>query len=373
MFVITVNAGSSSLRLSAFAEAEPRLLHERTYPVDGHGPEYLQEFLATAQLGTVDVVAHRIVHGGADLVHPCRIDARVEAEIERFASLAPLHNPKALEWVRACRRVFGSRVPQVAVFDTAFFARLPAVSRAYALPAPLCRKYGLRRYGFHGLAHEAMWQRWCELRSDLGDGGRVITLQLGAGCSITAIDRGCAVDTSMGFSPLEGLVMATRPGDLDPGLLLHLQQQEGMNAAEIEAMLYHQSGLLGLSGSSADMRTLLASEDAAAQFAVAVYCYRAVKYIGSYWAVLGGIDGLVFGGGVGEQAPAVRARVLGALTALGVSLDTAANRACVGAEGRISGVGSRVEAWTVHVDEAKLLARSALEVISGSSRAVAGA
>ena len=248
------------------------------------------------------------------------------------------------------------RVPQVAVFDTAFYARLPAVAATYALPRELAARHGLRRYGFHGLAHQALWSRWRELRPDVADGGRLISFQLGAGCSVTAVERGAARDTSMGFSPLEGLVMATRSGDIDPALVTYLQRVEDLSAEESERLLNERSGLLGISGVSGDMRKLLAADDPHARLAVELYCYRARKYLGAYMAVLGGADAILFGGGVGENAAGVRARILAGFEWAGIRLDAAENSAAAGREGRLSAVDSRMDAWVIPVDEARILA-----------------
>ncbi len=363
--LLTVNTGSSSVRLAAFAPDGESLsrLASGHFPGERSDPAaMLRAFLKGHGIGAVAAVAHRIVHGGARLTAPCRIDAAVETEIERLAPLAPLHNPRALEWIGACRALFGAETAQVAVFDTAFYAALPEVAATYALPRALCARHGIRRYGFHGIAHQAMWRRWRELRPDLREGGRVISLQLGAGCSITAIRDGQAVDTSMGFSPLEGLVMATRSGDVDPGLLLFLQRAGGLTPERMERLLNEESGLLGLSGVSADMRTLLNADDAGARLAVDVYCYRARKYIGAYLAALGGADAILFGGGVGEQAPEVRARILSGLVGLGIVPDLDTNRAAVGAEMSISTRDSATEVWVIPVDEAVILAQAAVMV-----------
>jgi acetate kinase len=368
MTVLTVNAGSSSLRLAAFAEKGEALslLASGHFPDDRNDPAVmLRAFLKDHDIEEVAVVAHRIVHGGARLTAPCRIDAAVEAEIERLVPLAPLHNPRALEWMRACRALFGAETAQVAVFDTAFYATLPEVAATYALPRALCARHGIRRYGFHGIAHETMWRRWCELRPPSRQGGGcAITVQLGAGCSITAIRDGRAVDTSMGFSPLEGLVMATRSGDVDPGALTFLARAEDLSLDRLERLLNEEAGLLGLSGMSGDMRTLLGTDDADARLAVDVYCYRVRKYIGAYLAALGGAEAILFGGGVGEHAPQVRAKILAGLVWLGIVLDPAANRAAVGTEMRISNRCSEAEVWVIPVDEAAILAQAALAVMA---------
>ncbi len=361
--VLTVNTGSSSVRLAAFAPDGESLARGASAHYSGEWtgpPAMLRTFIEGHGIEAVAAVAHRVVHGGARLTVPCRIDAAVEAEIERLAPLAPLHNPHALEWIRACRALFGAETAQVAVFDTAFYAALPEVAATYALPRALCARHGIRRYGFHGLAHQAMWRRWRELRPELRAGGRVISLQLGAGCSITAVRDGQAIDTSMGFSPLEGLVMATRSGDVDPGLLLFLQRAEGLTPERMERLLNEESGLLGLSGVSGHMRALLDADDADARRAVEVYCYRARKYVGAYLAALGGADAILFGGGVGEQAPEVRARILDGLEGLGIALDEDANRAAIGAEMHISHSSSATAVWVVPVDEAVILVQAAV-------------
>ncbi len=370
--VLTVNTGSSSVRLAAFAPegGSLSLLASGHFPGEWSNPAaMLHAFLTGHGIEEVAVVSHRVVHGGARLTAPCRIDAAVEAEIEQLAPLAPLHNPRALEWIRASRALAGAEATQVAVFDTAFYAALPEVAATYALPRALCARHGIRRYGFHGIAHQAMWRRWRELRPDLRAGGRVISLQLGAGCSITAIRHGQAVDTSMGFSPLEGLVMATRSGDVDPGVLLFLQRAEGLGPERMERLFNEEAGLLGLSGTTGDMRRLIDSAAPAATLAVEVYCYRARKYIGAYLAALGGADAILFGGGVGEQAPEVRARILNGLEGLGIALDAGANQAAIGAEMRISAHGSVTEVRVIPVEEAAILAQAALDVMAAPETA----
>jgi len=368
MLVLTVNTGSSSVRLALFAGETTsglRVCAEVRYEADATDPrERLQTFLDQYASTRPRLVAHRVVHGGLHLTSTRRIDAAVEAEIERLAALAPLHNPVALAWIRACRAVLGTDVPQVAVFDTAYYALLPEVARTYALPRALCERHGLRRYGFHGLAHQALWSRWRELRPDVPDGGRVISFQLGAGCSVTAIDRGRPLDTSMGFSPLEGLVMATRSGDLDPGLVTFVQRADSASPEDMEQLLNERSGLLGVSGLSADLRVLLAADDPRARLAIDLYCYRARKYLGAYLAVLGGADAVLFGGGVGENAAVVRAGILTGFTWAGLQLDAAANSATVGREGRISASNSGIESWVIPVDEARVLATEALAAVA---------
>lgn len=367
MVILTVNAGSSSVRIVAFRRNH-RIL-ERLAAVHYDNGErtpqiLLSKFLTEFNIAEVDAIAHRIVHGGESLTAPCLIDARVEAEINRLSSLAPLHNPVALSWIHACSDILGSNVPQIAIFDTAFYTSLPLVAVTYALPHDLCKRYNLRRYGFHGIAHQAIWQRWRQLCPEVEEGGRVISLQLGAGCSITAIDCGKPKDTSMGFSPLEGLVMATRSGDLDPGLITYLQREHGLKPDEIEHILNTASGLLGVSGKSGDMRVLLETENPEARLAVALYCYRVSKYIGAYLAVLGGADAVIFGGGVGENSPAVREQILKDMEWCGIELDAQANNTVMGREAKISAANSKVDVWVVPVDEAVVLVQEAVTALN---------
>lgn len=346
MDILTLNVGSSSIKLDRFdaSVVPPRRIAALRLAAGEPLP---------ADLDAPVIVVHRVVHGG-DVAQPLRVDAAVEARIEAYAPLAPLHNPPALAAIRACRQQFGHAVPQLAVFDTAFFHDLPPAAQAYALPRDLVQAHGIRRYGFHGIAHRALWRAW---QANTGRGGRVVTLQLGSGCSAAALRDGKPLETSMGFTPLEGLVMATRSGDVDPGLLLHLQRAAGLDTARLERLLDTQSGLLGMAGSS-DMRVLLADESPDAALAIDVYCHRVRKIIGAYAAVLGGLDGIVFGGGVGEHAPDIRRRVLADMDWLGVRVDAAANDGAAGPASRISATDSDVDAWVFEVDEAGELARA---------------
>lgn len=347
MRVLTINTGSSSVRLVLYAHDGVTFerLDARHEPSNTDPRVSLRALLDWEQ---VDVVAHRVVHGGDTLVAPCVLDARVEAEIERLAPLAPLHNPRALAWIRACRKLRGAQLSQVAMFDTAFYAHLPDVARRYALPDRL----GVRRYGFHGLAHQALWRGWHARHPRAG--ARVISLQLGSGCSMTAIVDGVARDTSMGFSPLEGLVMATRAGDLDAGVLLHLLRG-GMTTDMLDTLLNKESGLYGLAGER-DMRALLASTTPEARQAIEFYCYRARKYLGAYLAVLGGADAILIGGGVGENAAPVRAQILNGLEWAGIHLDTDANVNTQTGARCISARASPVAVWVIPVDENLILA-----------------
>ncbi len=307
----------------------------------------------------IEAVGHRVVAGGDLFSAPILIDGSVLAALEGISELAPLHNPPAILGMRAAREVLGPSVPMVAVFDTAFHNTLPDYAYTYALPHELAQRLRIRRYGFHGIAHEYMLKRYGELTGlPIGE-ATIVTLQLGNGCSVAAIENGRSVDTSMGFTPLEGLVMGTRSGDIDPGIVRFLSEKERVDAAEIERWLNQRSGLLGLSGSSSDMRDLLRAEgqNTQAKLAIEVFCYRVRKYIGSYLAALGGAQAVVFGGGIGEHAPTIRARICGGMEWSGLRLDPERNAAMLSAEGRISADDARIAAYVVEVDESVLIAQ----------------
>jgi acetate kinase len=369
MNVLTVNTGSTSVKLAAFQIEGARAAAGALRPVQAQhltgasldAPASLRGFLGQPREHPAAAV-HRVVHGGTRFSAPALIDEGVRQAIEDLSELAPLHNPVALRWIDAAREVCGPGVPQVAAFDTSFFAALPRVATEYALPPELGVPQGVRRYGFHGLAHEAMWRRWIELEPALAGGGRLITLQLGGGCSMAALDRGRPLDTSMGFSPLEGLVMATRAGDIDAAVVPYLERRLGVSAEQIVTTLNERSGLLGLAGSPSDPQSLLDAGSERGRLAVELYCYRARKYLGAYLAVLGGCDGITFGGGVGEHVPEVRARILANLEWAGIELDPTANRAATGLESRISAPGSRVTVRVIPVYEELLMVRAALTV-----------
>jgi len=369
MIVLTVNTGSTSVKLAAFdlqssafaPKPPPRRLAAQHLTGHPDPAEALRGFVG--QLPDSPTVAvHRVVHGGTGFTGPTLIDDGAREAIAALSELAPLHNPVALRWIDAARETCGAGVMHVATFDTAFFSTLPRVAAEYALPAQFGVELGVRRYGFHGLAHQAMCERWQELEPHLSGGGRLITFQLGGGCSIAAIDQGRPRDTSMGFSPLEGLVMETRSGDVDAAVVPYLERRLNMSGDRVVEMLNESAGLAGVAGSPDDPQALLASGTAQAQFAVELYCYRARKYLGAYLAVLGGCDGVAFGGGVGEHVPEVRARILSGLEWAGIELDQAANRSARGSESRINGTRSRVSLWVVPVDEELLMVRAALAV-----------
>jgi acetate kinase len=362
---LTVNTGSSSVRLGLFEKTSKGLtsVDERYVKADEDVPENLVKQFLHERLEIIHVAAHRIVHGGSTLTKSCIISEEAESEIDRLSLLAPLHNPIALKWVRACRSVIGDSLPQIAVFDTAFYTAMPDVSKIYALPKDLCKEHDINRYGFHGIAHRAMLKRLKKLRPDIGNEGKVISIQLGSGCSITAIKEGRPVDTSMGFSPNEGLVMSTRSGDIDSGVLVYLQNKAGFSINEIDKIINKLSGLLGVSDVSSDMKILLASDEPEARLAVEIYCYRAKKYLGAYMAALGGVDCILFGGGVGENAPLIRKKILDNMEWFGISLDRHANDETTGKEGYVSSDKSKIDVMVIPVDEAVVLAEEAVDIM----------
>jgi acetate kinase len=319
--------------------------------------------------GTVDAVGHRVVHGGDRFAGAVLIDEDVMAAIEGLHELAPLHNPPALSAIRAARAVLGPSVPMVAVFDTAFHRTIPDYAGVYAIPHELSARYKVRRYGFHGIAHQYLALRYAEVTATPYDRVNIITFHLGNGCSASAIQGGRSVDTSMGFTPLEGLVMGTRSGDLDPALVGYLASKEAMAVAEVETLLNERSGLLGVSGLSNDMRVLVehAHHDPRARLAIDIFCYRAKKYLGAYLAALGGADAIVFSGGIGEHAPVVRARICEGLGWCGLVLDPGRNAQTIGSEGRISSEEARLHAYVIPVDEELLIAEETIRCLQGYS------
>ena len=324
-------------------------------------------------LGQIEAVGHRVVHGGDQYVKSTLITEQVEAGIDALSELAPLHNPSCLAGIRGARTAFGPTLPMVAVFDTAFHQTMPEVARQYALPVALAERHRIRRYGFHGIAHASLADGYAAYTGIPVEEVRLITLQLGNGCSVAAIAQGRSVETSMGFTPLEGLVMGTRSGDVDASIVGYLSDREKVEAAEVERWLNERSGLLGLSGRSNDMRELLRAaeqeKDKRAEFAIDLFCYRARKYLGAYLAVLGGADAIVFGGGIGENAPEIRARICRNMEWCGLELSRDLNRATVGlAPGRaaqISADGSRLAAYVVAADEETWIASETVRCVRG--------
>jgi acetate kinase len=341
----------------AFERGERSERHEE--PIADHA-EALARVLGWLATGAteIDAVGHRVVHGGARFTAPTPIDDAVLEAVEGLEALAPLHNRPSLAGIRACRDVLGPAVPMVAVFDTAFHALLPERAAHYSIPWDLARRHGIRRFGFHGLSYAWVAARAAALLGRPAEDLRLVALHLGSGCSAAAIRGGVSVDTSMGLTPLEGLVMATRSGDVDPALIGYLVRTEGVNVAEVESWLNERSGLLGLAGGSGDVRDLLVREqdDPRARLALEVFCHRARKYLGAYLAVLEGADAAIFTGGVGVHQPEIRRRIAAGFAWCGLALDPAANATTLGTDGVISARGSAVRALVVPTDEERVIA-----------------
>jgi acetate kinase len=325
--LLVLNPGSSSLKSATYEMPEEKRRED----------------------GDADAVGVRVVHGGSRFEEPALVDDAVLDEIRKLSALAPLHNPIAVETIEKVRRERNG-VPIVAVFDTAFHRTLPPVASTYAVPQDL----GIRRYGFHGISYAYVSKRLHALNA----GSKLIVAHLGNGASVCAIRDGRSVDTSMGFTPMEGLVMGTRGGDLDPGALLYLLRN---GRGDLDDLLNHQSGLRGISGISGDVRELEASSDPNAQLALDVFAYRAAKYIASYCVALDGVDAIAFTAGIGEHSASMRQRICNRLAFLGVTLDDAANRAPRTDERRIS--SGRVGVWVIPTNEELEIARAAYDVI----------
>ena len=410
MNVLVLNCGSSSVRfqlietdLEALGRYEHRrLVHGRIERIGGHAlitaqalgraklvedaplrdhraaVDWVLRWIVSSgsgidslsSVGDIHAVGHRVVHGGEHFQRSVRIDNEVLEAIEECVELAPLHNPANLRGIRAARAVLGEGVPDVAVFDTAFHATLPDFAYLYGIPYQYYRRFKLRRYGFHGTSHRYVTHRYHRLRGVPREQVNIVTLHLGNGCSACAVRGGRSIETSMGFTPLEGLLMGTRSGDVDPSLLEYLSHKEGATLQEVTAILNRQSGLLGVSGLTGDMRDLLAEEaehgDRRARLAIDMFCHRARKYIGAYIAALGGADAVVFAGGIGENSPEIRARICAGLEWLGLELDPGRNAACIGGEaGPITREGARLAAWVVPTDEELMIARDTVLVVNG--------
>jgi acetate kinase len=389
--ILVINAGSSSIKFSVFETGADRSLSAgahgqvaaigasaRFEVVDARGGKLVDEPISArdhqaaiaaihdwcaVHIGSESGFAgigHRVVHGGAAYSQPVRIDERVIATLESLVPLAPLHQPHALAAIRAVIAV-APEVPQIACFDTAFHRDQAALAQMFALPRELTAK-GIRRYGFHGLSYEYIVSELPRLAPEIAN-GKLVVAHLGNGASLCAIEQGRSIATTMGFTPVDGLVMGTRTGALDPGVILYLIEHEGMRAAEVERLINERSGLLGVSGLSSDMRTLLASAEPAAREAIDLFVYRIGRELGSLITALGGLDALVFTGGIGEHAAPIRARVCRDAGWLGLALDEAANEA---GGPRISADGSAVSAWVVPTDENLMVARHTRRLLDDS-------
>jgi acetate kinase len=409
MNILVLNAGSSSLRFQVIAtdlecigrNADERLCRGYVERIGGEaiitietrsGPrqkvtapirnisaalDYVLRWLASEKSGVPEIgslsdvhaVGHRVVHGGELFRESAIINDEVLKRIEDCIDLAPLHNPNNVKGILAAREVFGRGMPQVAVFDTAFHTSLPEHAFLYALPYHLYARHRIRRYGFHGTSNRYVAYRYRTLRQLTREQTNVVTLHLGNGCSATAVRSGRPVDTSMGMTPLEGLVMGTRSGDLDPAILSLIATKEGLSPTEVESLLNTQSGLLGISGVTNDMKVLQQElpehDDRRIRLAIEIFCYRARKYIGALLAGMGGADAVIFTGGIGENSPEIRAAICGGLEWAGLTIDPNQNAQTIGREGQISSADSRLRAWVIPTDEELLIARDTVRCILG--------
>lgn len=372
MKVLVLNSGSSTIKYQLFsvdADGERVLRRGVVERIGTAVPDHKAGMKIALDelepLDEIEAVGHRVVHGGEYFSQPVLIDGAAVERIRECATLAPLHNPPNLTAYEACRE----RMPKaahVAVFDTAFHQTLAPAAYTYGLPYEICERRKLRRYGFHGTSHRYVALRFAEIHGRPVEDFKLITCHLGNGCSMCAIDRGRSVDTSMGLTPLEGLLMGTRAGDTDLAVPLHIMKWEGVDVAAMDSTLNHRSGLLGISGVSNDMRTLIekaAQGHARARLAIDVFCYRIRKYIGAYYAVLNGADAVIFTAGVGENRPTIRAAVCANLDALGIRLDTAKNEAAAGVDADLSAPGARTAVWVIPTNEELLICRDTLRTI----------
>jgi len=330
------------------------------------------EVSAISSLADIHAVGHRVVHGGEHFQASVRIDQDVIEGIEDCIELAPLHNPANLNGIRAAKELLGEGMPQVAVFDTAFHSTMPETSYLYPIPYQLYRRHKIRRYGFHGTSHRYIAYRYRTMLDIERDQVNIITLHLGNGCSACGIKRGASFITSMGFTPLEGLVMGTRSGTIDPSLIEYLSIKEGFSVSQIDTLLNKQSGLLGLSGLTSDMRELLEEEaehqDRRSRLAIDIFCHKVKHYIGAYFAELGGADAVVFSGGIGERSPQIRERICDGLQALGLVLDLARNSSVTdGQRGEITIDGAKLKAFVIPTNEELLIARDTFRALQPSN------
>ncbi len=361
--------GESNSAVS-FEDAAGASLH-REMPIHDHRAamsvafDLLLEGGAIKSRTEIEAVGHRIVHGGERFRQSVPIDTEVERAIEECSVLAPLHNPHNLSGYRAARELLPS-VPHVAIFDTAFHSTLPPKAYLYAIPYEYYEQNKVRRYGFHGTSHRFVSQQFARIHGASSLSWKLITCHLGNGCSLCAIDGGRSVDTSMGFTPDEGLIMGTRSGDVDPGAVLYMLRGHH-TPDQIMDILSRRSGLYGISGGSNDMRDLLKRREAGddrARLAIEMFCYSARKYLGAYIAALGGVDAIIFAGGIGENAFQIRAELCEGLGSLGIVLDPERNRSTVGVEGEISAAGSQTRVWVIPTNEGLLIARDTFRCIT---------
>lgn len=398
--ILVINAGSSSIKVSAFLLNNDSLSLVQLYhaqvkelfssnavfeaswsqrkvklPQEIFSYEKALEFLLNEIFSqkeieqSFDVIGHRVVHGGKRFQKGTLIDEDVLNEIRQLASLAPLHNPISVACIESARRFFPSSIPHVAVFDTSFHSQIEDYVTYYPIPLELSRRYQIKRYGFHGISHAALWEKYVNLYPDKKETGRVITLHLGNGCSLAAVKGGRSLDTTMGFTPLDGLMMGTRSGSLDPAIVSYLCEKEQKTPSEIERILNRESGLLGVSTQSSDMKELLGSyeKEEKARLAVDMFCYRLLKAVGAFIAVLGGVDALIFTGGIGENASFIRKKLLESLSWIGVEIDSDKNDTCHSLNGEtmmlITSDRSLCQSFVVAADENRAIAQQAIDLI----------
>ncbi|MCM8784668.1 MAG: acetate kinase [Candidatus Omnitrophica bacterium] len=394
MKILVINCGSSSIKFKLFEMPEETLISygsvekigeeisifkyigktklEKKIKIDNHqiGLELIANTLLENEIKNIEEikgVGHRVVHGGEGFEKSVIIDENVIKKIEDYIFLAPLHNPHNLSGIKGCIKIF-PKSTQVAAFDTAFHTTLPKVSNLYAIPYSFYEKYKIRKYGFHGTSHRYVARRVSEI---MGKGKyelNAITCHLGNGCSITAIKNGKSFDTSMGLTPLEGLIMGTRSGDLDPGVILYFLERLNLDISEVSEILNKKSGLLGISEVSNDFRNLLPlyNKDEKVTLAIDMFCYRLKKYIGSYMAVLGKVDAIIFTGGIGENVPLVREKSLNDMELFGIVLDLEKNKEIVGKEGEISKDSSQVKIFVIPTNEELRIAFDTYQLIVNS-------
>jgi len=333
--------------------------------------EYVISILLSANHGVIKdkseihAVGHRVVHGGEEFTESVLVEQEVMRQIRNLIDLAPLHNPHNIRGINACKKNLPD-VPQVAVFDTAFHHQMPAEAYVYGLPYVMYKKYGIRRYGFHGTSHRYVAKRAAEMIGKPIEELKTVTCHLGNGASIAAVDRGVSIDTSMGFTPLEGLLMGTRSGDLDPAVILHIMGREELSLHEANTLMNKHSGLSGISGVSSDMREILEAADdgnANAKLAFDIYCYRLRKYIGSYASAMGGLDVVVFTAGVGENSPPVRKATCEGLEFIGVEIDDAKNDQAISKEMDISSDNAKVRVLAIPTNEELVIAMDTEEIV----------
>ncbi len=398
MRILVLNSGSSSVKYKFFdtsrhlclAEGQVErvglsgsLLHHKRIDGDrirtgveaidhGQAIETVIAVLMSANHGVIsnrkeiEAVGHRVAHGGEKLTESVLVTEEVRQSIRDCIELAPLHNPHNLRGIDACRQLLPD-VPQVAVFDTAFHHTIPPAAYVYAVPYILYRRYGIRRYGFHGTSHRYVAGRTADLIGKPLTSLNLITCHLGNGCSVAAIKGGRSIDTSMGFTPLEGLVMGTRCGDIDPALILYVMSKENLRIAEATAMLNKHSGLAGISGISSDMREIenrARQGEERAKLALDIFTYRIKKYIGAYTAAMGGVDAITFTGGIGSNSPTVRARSIEGLGFLGIELDSRKNQEAAGVDCEISSSASKTRVYTVLTNEELVIALDTERIVS---------